>query len=78
LHSYKQVAFGDIAQHVGDDSDILIWLAIVFVLVLLFKNSSQKLKDFQFNYVTLFMSIILFVCGVLSLSKVSEFLYFNF
>ncbi len=78
LQPYEQVTFGDIAQHVGDDSEILIWLVIGFVLVLLFKNSNQKLEYFKLNYMTLFVSIILFVIGILSLSKVSEFLYFNF
>lgn len=78
LHAYSQVTFGDIARQIGDDSEILIWLPIGFVLVLLFKNSNQKLKDFQLNFMTLFISIVLFVSSILSLSKVSEFLYFNF
>lgn len=78
LHSFKQVTFGNITQHVGDDSIILIWLIIGFVLILFFKNSNQKLENFKFNYITILLSIALFIGSILSLNKVSEFLYFNF
>lgn len=78
LHSFKQVTFGNITQHVGDDSIILIWLIIGFILILFFKNSNQKLENFKFNYITILLSIALFIGSILSLNKVSEFLYFNF
>ena len=78
LHSFKQVTFGNIIEHVGDDSLILIWLIVGFILILFFKNSNQKLENFKFNYITILLSIVLFIGSILSLNKVSEFLYFNF
>jgi hypothetical protein len=44
----------------------------------MFKNSIQNLGNFKMNYKTALWSGIAFVGGVLSLNKVSEFLYFNF
>jgi len=78
LHSCKQVTFGGITQNIGNDSDILIWVIIGFILILLFKNSNQKLDNFKFNYTTVLISVIAFISAVLSLNKVTEFLYFNF
>ena len=49
-----------------------------FILVLFFKNSMEKWKDFELNYKTLFLAFFCFSMGILSLNKVSEFLYFNF
>lgn len=57
---------------------VVTWLIIGFILILLFKNSVEKLDSFKFNYKTSFFSGIAFSCAVLSLNKVSEFLYFNF
>lgn len=78
LHSFKQVAFGAVTQNIGDDSKILLWIIMGFVLILLFKNSNQKLNNFKFSYITILISAIAFITGVLSLNKVTEFLYFNF
>ena len=60
-----------------------------FILVLVFKNSFQKLDILKMDYKLNFFSVIAFVSsgflsavalvgGVTSLNKVSEFLYFNF
>ena len=51
---------------------------LAFILVLFFKNSMEKWKDFELNYKTLFLAFFCFSMGILSLNKVSEFLYFNF
>ncbi|PHS36988.1 MAG: membrane-bound O-acyltransferase family protein [Sulfurovum sp.] len=55
-----------------------LWLFIGFNLILAFKNSTQQLESFKLNYKTVLLSGMAFVIGVLSLNKVSEFLYFNF
>ncbi len=49
-----------------------------FIIVLLFKNSTQKLNNFKLSFKTVLLAVIAFIGGVLSLNKVSEFLYFNF
>ena len=55
-----------------------LWFIFAFILVLFFKNSMEKWKDFELNYKTLFLTFFCFCMGILSLNKVSEFLYFNF
>mgnify|MGYP006978413534 CR=1 FL=1 len=48
------------------------------MIVLLFSNSVEKLDSFKFNSLNLCLASVAFVCGFLSLSNLSEFLYFNF
>ena len=53
-------------------------LLVGFLLILVFKNSIEKVKTFKPNlYHSLFM-ISLLMMSILRLSKESEFLYFNF
>jgi alginate O-acetyltransferase complex protein AlgI len=58
--------------------EIILWITFGFVLILAFKNSMEKINSFKVNKKTVLLNILLFVFGVLSLNKVSEFLYFNF
>jgi len=57
-------------------TDIYIFLGFIFVL--LFKNTNELAKNFEPNIKLAFFIALIFVWGVLSLTKVSEFLYFNF
>jgi alginate O-acetyltransferase complex protein AlgI len=72
------VQFGGFVKNINGGIDTLLWLLGAFILILLFKNSIEKSEKFKFNKVTLILASISFISGVLSLSKVSEFLYFNF
>jgi D-alanyl-lipoteichoic acid acyltransferase DltB (MBOAT superfamily) len=72
------VEFGDFIANIEGDYFTPIWLISGFILTLMFKNSIQKLEDFQFNYKTTLLFATIFSSGILSLNKVSEFLYFNF
>ncbi|MFW2443572.1 MBOAT family O-acyltransferase, partial [Aliarcobacter butzleri] len=65
---------------IGDDPvEIISWNVLAFILVLVSKNSMSYFNgDFKANYKILFLTIICFIYGLLSLNKVSEFLYFNF
>jgi len=56
----------------------VVWLLIGFILILTFKNSNQRLESFKLDYKMAFFAGILFASAILSLNKVSEFLYFNF
>ena len=49
-----------------------------FLLVLLFRNSMQQLNNFKLNYKTVFLTSVFFVVSVLSMDKITEFIYFNF
>ena len=62
----------------GDTISTSVWLLMGFVTVLLFNNSIKFLNNFKFNFQTLLFSTILISMALLSMNKVSEFLYFNF
>ena len=72
------IKFGDWARGINGDEWTAIWLIVGFILILMFNNSIQRIKNFQLNYKTVSLSVIAFTLGILSLNKVSEFLYFNF
>jgi len=72
------VTFGRMFESINGDRWTLIFLVFAFIIILYFKNSMEKLEQFSLNYKTLFFSLFLFLFSILSLNKVSEFLYFNF
>ena len=71
------VEFGRFANML-DRGKAMGFIVFAFILVLLFKNSMQKLHRLEFNYKAALFSSLVFITGFLSLNKVSEFLYFNF
>ena len=74
------VEFGGFIANLDNDGGktLIPMIFFAFILVLFFKNSMEKWKDFELNYKTLFLAFFCFCMGILSLNKVSEFLYFNF
>ena len=77
LKSYG-VTFDKVTEHIGDGDKSLKWILIGLIFVLIFKNSMEQWKTFRFDYKSLFIAFVCFIYGILSLNKVSEFLYFNF
>jgi len=57
-------------------SPITVILMIVFLLMM--KNTTQLSDTFKPTYRTFFISLILVLYTLFEMSKVSEFLYFNF
>ncbi|WP_198306073.1 MBOAT family O-acyltransferase [Arcobacter vandammei] len=51
---------------------------LAFILVLAFKNSMEKMNSFKADYKIAFITTFCLIFGILSMNKVSEFLYFNF
>lgn len=72
------INFGEWAISIGGNNWTAIWLIAGFILILVFNNSTQRMDIFKLNYKTVLWSCVAFLGGVLSLNKVSEFLYFNF
>ena len=70
--------FGGFVNNIGGDFYTPIWIFSGFILVLMFRNSIQNLGNFKMNYKTVLFASVAFFGGVLSINKVSEFLYFNF
>ena len=56
----------------------LIWLVVGFILILVFKNSMEKMKNFKLNRLNLIFNILILFMALSLLDTASEFLYFNF
>ena len=77
LNNYG-IEFGGFVVSIQGDKFTIIWIIMAFIIILLFRNSMEKWKEFKINFKTLFLTYLYFVYGILSLNKISEFLYFNF
>lgn len=62
----------------GIDVKALYWSMAALAVVLLFQNSTQMLERFRPSPFNALYAAALFLVAVASLSKLSEFLYFNF
>ncbi|QPH90665.1 MBOAT family O-acyltransferase [Campylobacter concisus] len=71
------VGFGGFLEKVGD-KNIFLFLLFGFILVLVFKNSAEILKQLKFEIKTAIFCSIVFIYSIFSLNNISEFLYFNF
>jgi len=77
LKSYG-IFFGGFVENIQGNYYTPVWIVVGFILVLIFKNSVEKITNFKLNLLSaIFISIILYY-SLLSLNKISEFLYFNF
>ncbi|OCL93283.1 MBOAT family O-acyltransferase [Arcobacter porcinus] len=74
------VEFGGFIANLDNDGGktLIPMMFFAFILVLFFKNSMEKRDSFKPNYKLAFLTAFCFIFGILSLNKVSEFLYFNF
>ncbi|QFR42450.1 MBOAT family O-acyltransferase [Sulfurimonas xiamenensis] len=72
------IEFGGFVENIQGDYFTPVWIFAAFILVLVFKNSMQKRESFTMNKKTALFTAFLLSFSVLSLTKVSEFLYFNF
>jgi len=73
------ISFGPMFRSIDGSKSVVFALLLAFILVIAFSNSIQKLKEFEVNYKTLFvssMSILLSL--IVLLDSQSQFLYFDF
>ena len=68
------IQFGGFVENISGDISTIVWIAAFFWVVLFFENQFNPLK----SYKTAVVGGLLFSYSVLSLNRVSEFLYFNF
>jgi len=80
LNPLKQygVEFGRYLNAIQATPYTPIWILFGFILILLFRNSVQQINTLKLSVVTVCFSALLFITTILSMNKVSEFLYFNF
>lgn len=57
---------------------MLLFFAFAVIAILCMQNTNEKLENFNPNYKKVFTIVVLTVWGIVSLSGVSTFLYFNF
>ena len=72
------VEFGVYLQAVSGSLWTISWLLITLIIVLFSKNSMAQIKDFKLDYKSVLLTSIYLSIGVMMLTRVSEFLYFNF
>jgi len=77
LSSYG-VEFGGFTTNLLAGKNLIVWLLIGFILILVFKNSMDKLRLFKPNAINGFIFIMAFAISFYKLSGYSEFLYFRF
>ncbi|MDD2292522.1 MAG: MBOAT family protein, partial [Aliarcobacter sp.] len=72
------ITFDEVTEHINSGNKSLIWILVGIFFVLFFKNSMERSNDFKFNNTNLFLALVCLIYSILSLNKISEFLYFNF
>ena len=74
------VEFGGFIANIDSDGGktLIPMVLFAFILVLAFKNSMEKMNSFKADYKIAFITTFCLIFGILSMNKVSEFLYFNF
>ena len=72
------IEFGGFAANLSAGKELIVWLIGGFIMILLFKNSMEKLKLFKPSIMSSFIFIVAFTISFYKLSGYSEFLYFRF
>jgi len=67
-----------ILRNISGDRWTVLWLFFIFLIIVFAKSSMQLLNNGKITKRKMVFSAILFTIGILSMNKVSEFLYFNF
>ena len=78
MFSLDNVVIALSLKNISGDLFTILWIIVGFILVLFFKNTVEKAKEVKINYKTLFFTLFCLLAALLSVNKVSEFLYFNF
>jgi D-alanyl-lipoteichoic acid acyltransferase DltB (MBOAT superfamily) len=76
--SNTQIKFGGVANNIHGDFYTPVYIFLTLIIIIAFKNSTNKLNQFQPNYKSLIFTTLTLSISILHLTKVTEFLYFNF
>jgi D-alanyl-lipoteichoic acid acyltransferase DltB (MBOAT superfamily) len=76
--SDADIHFGYWLQSVSKDTYTMYWMMAGLFVIVVLKNSNELAERFKPNVLTLLYAAALFLVAASSLSKLSEFLYFNF
>ncbi|MBN2770077.1 MAG: MBOAT family protein [Spirochaetes bacterium] len=76
--THYNIAFGSWLSSIHGNIWTLFWLIGGFILILVFKNTNEKLDNFTPSYQNMFHAGICLIISIIYFGKVSEFIYFNF
>jgi hypothetical protein len=74
----KWFEFGTVYENINGKDKTTVFVLVGLFVVLYFKNSNFKLQEFKPTYLNLTFTLVLFIMATSMMSRVSEFLYFNF
>jgi D-alanyl-lipoteichoic acid acyltransferase DltB (MBOAT superfamily) len=77
LHEWG-VSFGYVFKEIGGKPKTLVYIILAFIIVLAFQNANTMRENFQYNRKNLLITITFLFVAISMMSRVSEFLYFNF
>lgn len=72
------VSFGEVFTDIQGSNQTLVWLVVCMLLVFIPRNSNELRDRLVLNNRTVLFTVALFVTSLFSLTRLSEFLYFNF
>lgn len=72
------IHFGTVYEHINGKAQTTAYIILGFILLLSIENSMQFLEKFKPNRLNLIFTLTIFLTAVSMMSRVSEFLYFNF
>jgi len=72
------IQFGSVYEHINGKAQTTVYIILGFIMVLTLKNSMQLWDSFKPTRLNLVFTIAIFLTAVSMMSRVSEFLYFNF
>jgi D-alanyl-lipoteichoic acid acyltransferase DltB (MBOAT superfamily) len=77
LDTFK-ISSGQVFVDISGKNNTTTFLVLAFIIILIFDNSMDKLKEFKPNKKNLVLNFIYLATAMSMMSTVSEFLYFNF
>lgn len=75
---FLNVKFGEVYFYTQGRSELTFWIISGLILVLFFNNSMEYKSKFRNNKFYGFLFLFLMLSGIMNLTNISEFLYFNF
>ena len=72
------IEFGIVLKGIDGKSQTIAFILLGFMIVLFMKNSMEKITTFKPTHINLVLTLILLITSISMMSRVSEFLYFNF
>jgi hypothetical protein len=72
------ITFGGVFGDIDGKAQTIVYIVLATVITLKLKNAMEMVKDFQPTRLNLLFALVLFFTAMSMMSRVSEFLYFNF